>query len=94
MIIRQDVAEKLNDHLHHRLGLDEIVSWAEAAMMEEDFDSSDFDNIREIVARIGLAFFRSSFEPYQSRGNHSKGTMTVRPSTRSTLSASSLRLTD
>lgn len=59
MIARHDVAEKLNDYLHHRLTLDEIVSWAEAAMMNEDFDPSDFGNIRDIVARIGLANVRA-----------------------------------
>lgn len=59
MIARHDVAQKLNDYLHHRLSLDEMVSWAEAAMMEEDFDPSDFETIREIVARIGLADVRA-----------------------------------
>ena len=58
MIARDDVAEKLNDYLHHRLDLDQIVSWAELAMMDADFDPSDFDNIRDIVARIGLADVR------------------------------------
>ncbi len=59
MIGRQDVAQKLNDYLHHRLALDDIVSWAEAAMMEEDFDLNDFETIRQIVARIGLANVRA-----------------------------------
>jgi hypothetical protein len=59
MIRRQDVAQKLNDYLHHRLGLDEPMSWAEAAMMEEDFESSDFETIRDIIAQLGLADVRS-----------------------------------
>ena len=59
MIVRHDVAQKLNDYLHHRLGLDDIVSWAEAAMMEEDFDPSDFETIREIIGRIGVANVRT-----------------------------------
>ena len=59
MIARHNVADKLNDYLHHRLDLDDIVSWAESAMMDVDFDPSDFDNIRDIVARIGLADVRA-----------------------------------
>jgi cobyrinic acid a,c-diamide synthase len=59
MIARHDVAQKLNDYLHHRLGLEEIVNWAEAAMMDKDFDPADFETIRDIVARIGLANVRA-----------------------------------
>ena len=59
MIARHDVAEKLNDYLHHRLSLDEIVSWAESAMMDSEFDPSDFEVVRDIVARIGLANVRA-----------------------------------
>jgi len=59
MIARHDVARKLDDFLHHRLSLDDMVSWAAAAMMEEDFDPPDFETIREVVARIGLADVRA-----------------------------------
>lgn len=59
MITRHEVAQKLDDYLHHRLDLDQIVSWAEAAMMDSDFDPSDFEMVRDIVARIGLADVRA-----------------------------------
>ena len=59
MITRKNVVERLNDYLHHRLELNDLVSWAESAMMDADFDPSDFDSIREIVARIGLANVRA-----------------------------------
>ena len=32
MITRHEVAQKLNDYLHHRLNLDQIVSWAESVV--------------------------------------------------------------
>jgi len=52
------VATKLTDYLHHRLTLEEMVAWAEQAMMEDEFSESDFENVRDIVSRLGLADVR------------------------------------
>jgi hypothetical protein len=54
-ITRQVIARKLTDYLHHRVTLAELADWAESAMMEADFDDHDFDVLRDIVSRIGLA---------------------------------------
>ncbi len=54
-ITRIEVAEKLVDFLHHRLSLADMVNWAEWAMMEADFDERDFQTLRDIVSRLGLA---------------------------------------
>jgi len=51
----QNVAQKLIDYLHHRITLTELVDWAESAMMEADFDARDFETLRDIVSRLGLA---------------------------------------
>ncbi len=51
-ITRIVVAEKLVDFLHHRLRLADMVEWA---MMEADFDERDFQTLRDIVSRLGLA---------------------------------------
>lgn len=51
----QDVAQKLIDYLHHHITLTELVDWAELAMMEADFDARDFETLRDIVSRLGLA---------------------------------------
>jgi hypothetical protein len=58
MITRHDVAAKLTDYLHHRLRLEDLVEWAEQAMMEEDFEPSHFATIRDILSRLGLANVR------------------------------------
>jgi hypothetical protein len=58
-INRQEVAQKLIDYLHHRVTLPELVEWAELAMAEADFDDEDFDAIREIVSKLGLADVRA-----------------------------------
>ncbi|MDI6792279.1 MAG: hypothetical protein QME81_05350 [bacterium] len=54
-ITRREVAQKLTDYLHHQIALTELVYWAESAMMDADFDQEDFDALRDIISRIGLA---------------------------------------
>ncbi len=54
-ITRKDVAWKIADYLHHRITLAELVDWAENMMMEAEFDSRDFEALREVVSRLGLA---------------------------------------
>ena len=54
-ITRKDVARKIADYLHHRITLAELVDWAESMMMEADFESHDFDALRDVVSRLGLA---------------------------------------
>ena len=55
MITRQDVAARLTDDLHHRLSLEDLVNWAEDAMMQGELDDSDIEVIRFLLARVGLA---------------------------------------
>jgi arsenate reductase-like glutaredoxin family protein len=54
-ISREEVAQKLIDYLHHRITLAELVDWAESTMMEADFDEKDYETLRDIVSRLGLA---------------------------------------
>lgn len=59
VIKREDVARKLEDYLHQRLTLSELVDWAEEAMQEGNFDEPDFEMLRDIVSRLGLADVRT-----------------------------------
>ena len=54
-ISREKVAQKLMDYLHHQITLAELVDWAESMMMEADFDEKDYETLRDIVSRLGLA---------------------------------------
>jgi cobyrinic acid a,c-diamide synthase len=54
-ISREEVAQKLIDYLHHRITLAELVDWAESKMMEADFAERDYETLRDIVSRLGLA---------------------------------------
>jgi len=58
MITRQILVKKLKEYLYHTITLDELVDWAEKVMMEEELDPADFETLRDIVARLGLADVR------------------------------------
>ena len=53
------VAHKLAAYLHHEIPLDELVAWATVAMMEDDFEETYYDAIRDAAARLGLADVRA-----------------------------------
>lgn len=55
MITRRETATKLTDYLRHRLTLEELVDWAENAMLEEEFEESYFEELPDILSRLGLA---------------------------------------
>ncbi len=54
-LTRNKLAQKLIDYLYHRITLADLVDWAEMSMMESDFDEKEYETIREIVGRLGLA---------------------------------------
>lgn len=54
-LTRQNIAHKLIDYLFHRITLAELVNWAEMSMMEADFEDKDYEILRDITSRLGLA---------------------------------------
>ena len=66
---RAAVARKLASYLHHEIPLDELVAWANVAMLKGDFEEAHYDAIRDAVARLGLAdvqAFGLAWEDYAS----------------------------
>ena len=59
IITRQIVADKLAAYLQHELSLPELVTWAESALMEGEFESEHLMAIRDAVARLGVADVRA-----------------------------------
>ena len=53
-VTREMVADRLKGYLMGRWTLEEIVSWAEDAMAEAEFEDSNFTVVRDIVAQLGL----------------------------------------
>ncbi|MEK6590414.1 MAG: hypothetical protein AABZ11_07010 [Nitrospinota bacterium] len=45
-------------YINREINLSSLVSWAEDMMREAEFDDRNFDLIRKIVSRIGLADVR------------------------------------
>ncbi len=58
-VTRKTVLEKLSAYLSHKLTLAELVDWAEQIMQEGDFDKKDYDTLRDIITRLGLADVRA-----------------------------------
>jgi cobyrinic acid a,c-diamide synthase len=58
-LTRDTVARKLAAYLRHEISLDDLVEWANATMMEDDFEATHYDAIRDAVARFGLADVRA-----------------------------------
>jgi len=58
-ISKQAVAERIAAYLHHRITLDQLVDWAEDALMQGEFDEKDANAIAAVVSRIGVADVRA-----------------------------------
>ena len=59
LITKQTVADRLSAYLRHDISLDELVDWAERAIMEAELDSTDIAKIRDVIARLGVADVRA-----------------------------------
>ena len=55
IITKQQLAVSLLSYLQHKTSLDELVVWAENALMDGDIQGEDPDMVRDILARLGLA---------------------------------------
>ena len=58
-VTKQIVAERIAAYLHHRITLDQLVDWAENALMEGEFEEKDAEAIAAVVSRIGVADVRA-----------------------------------
>jgi hypothetical protein len=55
IITRQDVATRFLQYLQNKITLDQLVDWSENAMLSGEFEDQNYEIIREIVAKLGLA---------------------------------------
>ncbi len=58
-ITRDTIVEKLTAYLHHQITLEELVDWAECMMMDGEFDEDQFEILRDVVSKLGLADVRA-----------------------------------
>lgn len=59
VIDKRAVAAKLSSYLRHEIALDELVDWAERAMMDGEFAEADLPVARDVVSRLGLVDVRA-----------------------------------
>lgn len=59
IITRDDFAAKIGAYLRRDWSLDELVDWAEQAMLDSEFQVEDAANLSEVVARLGVADVRA-----------------------------------
>jgi hypothetical protein len=53
------VARKLTAYLHHEISLSDLTDWAENVMMEGQISEKGYEQVRDVVARLGLADVRA-----------------------------------
>ncbi|MCK4624202.1 MAG: hypothetical protein KAV00_02750 [Phycisphaerae bacterium] len=58
-ITKKVVADKIAAYLHHQLVIADLVDWAENAIQDGDFADDGFEDIRNVVARLGVADVRA-----------------------------------
>jgi len=56
---KQTVAENISSYLRHEISLADLVSWAEDAMMDGEFDEHEAATISDVVSRLGVADVRA-----------------------------------
>ncbi len=54
IVTKKILADMLMKYIKRELKLSELVDWAEHSLMESEFESSNFETIRDILARVGL----------------------------------------
>ncbi len=55
IINSKTVAQKILSYLRQEITLPELVDWAENVMMEGDFEEKNYQKLRNIVSRLGVA---------------------------------------
>jgi len=58
ILTKKLLADMLIKYINREIDLSTLVIWAEDMIRESDFESSSFELIRDILARIGLADVR------------------------------------
>jgi hypothetical protein len=58
VLTRKALADTLIKYVNREIDLPTLVNWAEDMIREADFENRNFELIRDILARIGLADVR------------------------------------
>lgn len=59
VITKQTVADKIAAYLHHDITVEQLVDWAENALMDSEFAEADAATLAAVVGRLGVADVRA-----------------------------------
>lgn len=59
MITKETVIAQITAYLRHEIPLESLVDWAEKCFMDELFDEQHHTEIRNAIARLGVADVRA-----------------------------------
>jgi hypothetical protein len=59
LITKHTVADKIAAYLRREILLEQLVDWAENALMEDEFEARDVEMLRTVIARLGVADVRA-----------------------------------
>lgn len=59
MITKNDVVKRIAEYLHHESSLEELVDWAEDALMDEPLEPNSEEVLASVIARLGLTDVRA-----------------------------------
>ena len=59
LITKQRVADMLAAYLRHDIKLEQLVDWAENAMMDGEFSEQDMEAVSAVIAHLGIADVRA-----------------------------------
>lgn len=54
-VTKKDIAKKILSYLNRSITLEQIVNWAENMICEAEYEEKDFELIKEVLSRLGLA---------------------------------------
>ncbi len=55
MVTRKIIAKKIISYLKHEITLEDLVNWSENSVMDEEFEPNNYNNIMDVLSRLGLA---------------------------------------
>jgi len=58
-ITKRSVADKIAAYLQHQMTLDQLVDWAEDALMDGQFEEREASALADVTSRLGVADVRA-----------------------------------
>ena len=54
-VTKREIANRISSYLNRSITLEQMVDWAENMICEAEYEEKDFELIKEVLSRLGLA---------------------------------------